>query len=43
MKLRGIQGEEVRRGEGVGIVLSRDAAEVWKEGGQQWRAVSPVG
>ena len=35
------QGEEVRRDEGVGIVLSRDAAEAWTEGGQQWRAVSP--
>ena len=34
------EGEQVRRGEGVGIVLSPEAARAWKEGGGEWSPVS---
>ncbi len=34
------QGDEVRRGEGVGLVLSPEATQAWVDGGKQWKAVS---
>ena len=34
------EGEQVRRGEGVGIVLSPEAARAWREGGGEWSPVS---
>ena len=34
------EGEPVRRGEGVGIVLSPEATRAWRDGGEQWEAIS---
>lgn len=35
------KGEKFIRGEGVAIVLRGRAARAWKDGGSQWRAISP--
>ena len=35
------EGESLRRGEGVAIVLSGRALQAWRAGGSQWQAVSP--
>ena len=34
------EGEPARRNEGVGIWLDADMADAWRDGGEQWRAVS---
>ena len=34
-------GEQVQRGEGVGIVLSPEAIKAWREGGGEWMPKSP--
>ena len=33
-------GEPVKRGEGVGIILNKDTAKAWREGGEQWNPIS---
>ena len=33
-------GEQFKRGEGVGIILSPEAAKAWRDGGEQWEPVS---
>ena len=35
------EGESLRRGEGVAIVLRGRALQAWRAGGSQWQAVSP--
>ena len=34
------EGEPVKRGEGVGIVMGPEATKAWRDGGEQWEAVS---
>ena len=34
-------GEQFVRSEGVGIILSPEAAKAWRDGGEQWEPVSP--
>ena len=33
-------GEQVRRGEGVGLVLSPEVTRAWRLGGEEWKPVS---
>ena len=33
-------GEQFKRSEGVGIILSPEAAKAWRDGGEQWEPVS---
>ena len=33
-------GEQMRRGEGVGLVLSPEAIRAWSQGGEAWQTIS---